>query len=285
MIELFHRDGTLEKSVESTPAKGFIQVRQSCHRCGGSGRYSSYHGTCFRCGGNGVDPTPGKLYTRAKLDQLNAAQAKRRQTKEDAHLAKCKAALAEVQAEVEGFDVARIQAQLIVSSGLSEANSKHNSLRRHFATISDMIDKQLWTAPAAKHLIRVLGWYNDSLAKIEAERRAADEAVKNPGNWVRAGKQSIEGKVLTTKWKEQRVGNGYYSHYVETLKMLVQDDHGRKFWGTCPKCWGESIKGCTVRFNATVETSADDKMFGFYKRPSKPVQLTDNEGQPVQESE
>jgi len=201
---------------------GSRQVPTKCSRCGGSGNFARF-GVCFRCGGNGLDPVPDRVYTAEKLERLNAAAEKRASAKQDAWLNRCKAALAEAQAQVEGFDVARIQGQLIVSSGVHKDLAFSNSLKRKVEKISDLLDHQLWTVPRAKFLVELIKQYNDLAGKIQAEHKSDLEAAANPANWIRAGRQEIEGEVLSVKQ--------YEGHYGVVTKVLIKSGH-QKFFGS-----------------------------------------------------
>lgn len=82
------------------------------------------------------------------------------------------------------------------------------------------------------------------------------------------GRYTIEGLVISTKWKE---GYGYGEM---TLKMLVELDDLNRVWGTVPRSIFDEVEAADfrtirVQFDAAVEKSQDDIHFGFYKRPTK----------------
>jgi len=244
---------------------GSRQVPTKCSRCGGSGRFAHY-GVCFRCGGDGLDPVPDRVYTAEKLERLNAAAEKRASAKQDAWIERCKAALAEAQAQVEGFDVARIQGQLIVSSGVHKDIAFSNSLKRKVEKISDLLDHQLWTAPRAKFLVELVKQYNELAGKVQSEHNADLEAAKNPANWIRAGRQEIEGEVLSVKQ--------YDSNFGPVTKVLIKSGH-QKFFGS----WtlGPVERGDRVKLRATVKPSADDKLFATFARPTNQERVESDE--------
>lgn len=110
----------------------------------------------------------------------------------------------------------------------------------------------------------------------KARRAAADaEAESCP-----EGKQTITGTILSSDYRENT-----FSYYGEMIpKMLVRDDRGFKVWGTVPRVLmtrkvdghvisGLPEKGERVTFTATIEPSRDDRLFGFFKRPSKAERL------------
>lgn len=77
-----------------------------------------------------------------------------------------------------------------------------------------------------------------------------------------AGKQTLTGTVLST-----RVQTDLYTRGAKDItKALIQLANGCKVWGTAP---AGTAKGAEVSFSATVEVSAKDPAFGFYKRPTK----------------
>lgn len=94
--------------------------------------------------------------------------------------------------------------------------------------------------------------------KRDAERDAAKVALVESGVKCPEGKVTIEGEIVST-----RVDDGYYG---TTVKALVVTEAGWKVWGTKPSA---ASKGDRIRFVATVTPSADDPLFGFYKRPTK----------------
>lgn len=124
-------------------------------------------------------------------------------------------------------------------------------------------------------------------ARIAAERAARDaDAADCP-----EGRVTITGEVVSVKRQENQFGT--------TTKMLVRDDSGFKVWGTMaapladalyqrwyegkqnelgddfhtynygPDVWFEVARGSRVTFTATVKKSDDDRIFGFFNRPTK----------------
>lgn len=96
--------------------------------------------------------------------------------------------------------------------------------------------------------------------------RAAQRAAENaePMTPCPTGKVTVTGRILTTRWQESQYGG--------SLKCLVLDDRRFKVWGTVPRSL-DITTGDRVTFSATVERSADDETFGFYKRPTKASKL------------
>ena len=117
-------------------------------------------------------------------------------------------------------------------------------------------------------------WREEMIAK--AAQKAADEAARANAESVPVGKVIVEGVVVSTRLVE--------SEYGSTLKMKVTTDAGWSVWGSVPKSllgyceWDDDYVqrwvagaeiGDRVRFTATIEPSADDRLFGFFKRPTK----------------
>lgn len=117
---------------------------------------------------------------------------------------------------------------------------------------------------------------------IERDHEEA-EWDSRPHQPVPEGKQTVVGKVAATRWDESRFG--YQTTYV--LKMLVVDDRGFKVWCSAPaalkKAVGDDeaapmanrLRGRRVQFDATLERSENDELFGFGSRPSKAKLLSD----------
>lgn len=102
----------------------------------------------------------------------------------------------------------------------------------------------------------------------EQSEKDARELAHQQGEEVSGGRQVITGTVLGMKWKSSSFG--------DTLKMLVQDDRGFRVWGTVAGSL-EVNREDRIQFTATVERSDDDPRFGFFKRPAKAINLTDEE--------
>lgn len=79
-----------------------------------------------------------------------------------------------------------------------------------------------------------------------------------------AGRHEITGVVVAIKVQE--------SNYGTTLKMLVRQADGAKYWGTIPSAISPE-KGDAVSLTGTCEVSHDDQSFAFYKRPAKALVL------------
>ncbi len=90
------------------------------------------------------------------------------------------------------------------------------------------------------------------------------------------GRFLIEGKVLSTKWKDNpfaprpRFSGGWIGSANDaTLKMTVALPDGNRLWGTVPAALFEAVEGGAkeVRFTAKVRASDTDENFGFFSFP------------------
>lgn len=119
---------------------------------------------------------------------------------------------------------------------------------------AEVSDKQ------AAYVERLVGWLTEAEEK-RVQREAEKQALVTSGAHVPTGRVTVEGVVVSIKAQDSQWGT--------TIKMLVQTDEGWKVWGSLPDSIWEADKGTRVRFTATVEASKDDKLFGFFKRPTK----------------
>lgn len=142
------------------------------------------------------------------------------------------------------------------------ANQSESSVRR-FDGFADSLQRQLSTKGELSE--RQVDAYFAAAKRnaewlAERQEKAAAEAAL-PKAPVVEGRGEISGEVLSVKWQDSVYGGAF--------KMLVRDDRGFKLWGTVPASLPDTLKGCRVKFNATVEKSHDDESFGFFKRPTK----------------
>lgn len=59
-----------------------------CHRCGGTGIYTHYHGRCFACGGSGGRATPARVQEALSWVEANLDKVRKMGEKRDARRAK-----------------------------------------------------------------------------------------------------------------------------------------------------------------------------------------------------
>lgn len=143
---------------------------------------------------------------------------------------------------------------------LAELQAIHNdsmddsflgSIASQFITKGELSDRQI--EAAEKALTR---------EKERAEARAAEEASRAHLAPLTVGKREIRGTVVHTKWVDSPFGYGASG----SLKCLIEDAEGYKFWGTVPAAW-QGEKGDEIALTATIQPKDEDPTFAFYKRP------------------
>lgn len=227
---------------------------RSCGRCGGEGGWQHWPGfTCFKCGGSGEEPLTA-LRFQAKPPTRAKREAKA-QAEYDAREAAYAAALAELGDVGVALDAAR-QAEHDDPSW--DACSREVHFR---ASLASKLFQHGSLSEAQVEAVR-RGLARE--AEIDAKHAAAGPLV--------AGKQEIEGTIVSHKWQE--------SDYGSTHKMLVEMDNGNRVFGTLfaavdEACWLDEEctqyepKGVRVKFVAEVEPSRGDPFFGFFRLHGK----------------
>jgi hypothetical protein len=104
---------------------------------------------------------------------------------------------------------------------------------------------------------------DDAEAREAARYEAADPVPTEDKRIV------VTGTLLSTKETE-----GFYGY---VTKCLVLDDRGFKLWGTLPATIDCAEIGDRITFTARLEPSVDDPKFGFFTRPTKAANLSDQE--------
>lgn len=235
------------------------------------GKYSNHDhgGTCYVCGAHAIYTAtfwhrPSNVYIRTGLDcaehldhgnadAFRRAVHDRREAYRGIHKAK--------ETLFAKFDDAAANRIWGLFNSPNRENFKYEE-----NTISDIVAKLVRYGNISDRALAYLGSLLpkiDSRATAEAAR-AAEQAVALP---CPTGKQTIKGKVISTKVQEGIYGSVY--------KMLVQHADGWKVWGTVPASLGHVERGTMVQFVATVNASNDDPKFGFYSRPTQARVLED----------
>ena len=225
----------------------------SCYRCGGVGGFDGWPGfTCFRCGGNGVDPTykewgfPSSytvdemLAFYDKKDEVNRKARERRAVKKQE---KREEQLARNMVTFPGF------VDIVLSI-------KENGLTGN-GFVDDVYSKAYdfpLSEAQADAAVSVFQ-QEQEFAAVEEARQASVPPIET------ADGVSVEGEVVTTKWKDNQWGGG--------MKMLVLTDNEQKLWGTIPTTLADVQVGERVSFVANIAASTDDPIFGFFSRPRK----------------
>ena len=266
----FTRDGFTPPEGEFTQLMrdtgSVTVVGETCNRCGGRRVFPTpFHGTCFRCGGTGIEPTyVVKVYTQAKLDKLNAAKLKREKARAAKQEAKEAAAYAALERDVPGFaavlaDIRAWENEVFKDDLWIDMEEEYawNRVIKNLRKASDLFHWDKTTPKQADYMKTVHGWILEAVYRA-VDRAAAQEQVPA----IEEGRYLIIGKVLSTKIQETRFGTAY--------KMLLQNELGQKFWGTVPAAYDgrlSDLQGHKVAITGSVEVSADDSSFAFYKRP------------------
>ena len=236
-----------------------------CGRCNGTGIYSHYHGICFACNGNKGKFKGVKLYTQEELKKKEKKAEEKKQAKELAWDQSVRNSLKEINQTVEGFSLAYMKAKIISSSGHKlpyNSPAQINDIKN----LSDIVNKNNhWSVPKAEFLMALVERIGEREKRIKEDDRIAKEALNDRSKWITEGRRDIDGTIISIKEKFNNYNGGI------DLKCLVKCDNGQKFYGTLPKERNDAdLKvGDKIHFMGTVTPSTDDKLFGFYKRPSK----------------
>lgn len=140
--------------------------------------------------------------------------------------------------------------------------------------IPEIVADNYWIADQVRKLHRYGNLFDSTAEGVRktirgAEAFAARKAAEalEPVVPVVEGKQQITGEVLSVKTQ--------YNDFGSRLVMTVKDDRGFKVWGSVPASLPNLERGDRVVFSATVEKSDRDESFGFFKRPTKGINLTE----------
>lgn len=175
-----------------------------------------------------------------------------------------------------------------------ERKAKKDAARREAneATADDILENnpELAKALETDHYIirdiasRLRQWGNISQAQINLVFKIADQVADKKAQEDSmidvpriAGRQTITGKVVATKW--DTVYYGYNSGTTQLKGLIIVDTpEGQwKTWGTIsesicesfPIDTAENIKGVTIQFDAKVKVAPNDSKMSFFSRPSK----------------
>jgi hypothetical protein len=237
------------------------------------GEYARNHsaGNCHICGAHCIYTVvfhhrPSNSYIRTGSDCADKLDMSYNTGAMNAFRTACKEAM-ELHAGKKKAQAILADANLSAAWGvyMTDYSGSNNFPPNEEMTIREMVGKLVRFGSISDKQIAFLGALLnriDERAVIEAKRQAEKDAAAP----VPTGKIAVEGVVVATKSVETMYG--------DTLKMVVLSDDGWKVFGSIPDCLysgGHPIKGCRVRFNATVEASPTDDKFGFFKRPTKAV--------------
>lgn len=116
---------------------------------------------------------------------------------------------------------------------------------------------------AVERCIRGAMKYTAAVEASERKRAAERQEIKEAGVSFPDGERvTVTGTVLSVKESENDFGITY--------RMTVKSDDGYRVNCTVPSAILDDVdKGHRVRFDAKLEVSSDDDLFGFGKRPTK----------------
>lgn len=235
----------------------------NCHICGAWAIYTArfYHAATnvyIRTGFDCAD----KLHMGADFNALKAVKNEIKNWKA-LKAGKTKALGILTEAGIE--DAFAIYSEGFPTEDLESARVR-KSAEWKVATITDIVEKLVKWGDISEKALNFLGKLTKEMGEIawtDAETVKADAAeakvlAKLPD--LPEGRYEIEGEILGTKYVE--------SDYGGTLKILVRDDAGYKYWGTRASAIWEAEKGDRVNFTAKVTRSDDDRLFGWFNRPT-----------------
>ncbi len=110
--------------------------------------------------------------------------------------------------------------------------------------------------------------------QVERTRKNVEEFIDVP---VVAGRQTVVGKVVATKYSDFYIGYGQYRGSVKGLVIVTTAKGQWKTWGTLSDtlfdgvngAYQDFIKGKTIQFDAVVKVADNDPKMSFFSRPSK----------------
>lgn len=231
--------------LDSLGEDGRLCIERRCHRCGGSGIYTQYHGTCFACTG-----------TRSTwIERPNViAVARNHRTKVAARANRdAKRVAAATEAAAEGIAWLEANGMTEAVEGL-DMNSSISAERilwglgQKCLQFGCMTEKQ---AAFARSLI------------VQISERKVQDARKISAP---TGRVAVTGQIVARKISENAYGS------TDRITILVEVEAGT--WTlncTTPSAitGASPRRGDTVSLTATVEPSDTDPSFAFGKRPSK----------------
>ena len=231
--------------IDSLGDDGRLCIERRCHRCGGSGIYTQYHGTCWTCAGQRSTWTERpNVIAFARNHRTKAAARANRDAK---RVAAATEASAEGRAWLEANGMTEAVDGLDMNSSISSERLLWG-LVMNCLQFGSMTEKQ---TTFARSLI----------AQI-ADRKVQDARKIN----APTGRTTITGQIVARKISENAYGS------TDRITVLVETEAGT--WilncSTPSAITGASPRrGDTVTLTATIEPSDTDPTFAFGKRPTK----------------
>lgn len=241
----------------------------ACSRCAGTGSW--FNGDiCYRCNGNRIDPTARTWQfpadwteqQRSEFVQLQQEKAERRReaaaARKDAKRSSARITYFAQQATYEineGLaEALPVLMEMMEQSATRSAGIVRDTADLNIRKVRDLSEKQL------SFLLQAAYEYKnaDAIAAEKAEALAKRSAAP-------CGKVTVVGTVLSLSER--------HTEYGVTYKMMVETVEGWRCYGTIPSSI-DPQRGEQVQFTATLEASADDKFFAFFKRPTKAIVIS-----------
>lgn len=260
-------DYTREVYTDPMPGRDDAEILESnpCVRCGGDVRaFSEYDringGDCFECGS---DPSYLDHYTVADARKAEARRVK------SINATRLEMAKEELRWDADIADAADVRSEwgtLVRGEGVLSSEYAES-----YWFLQSIVDRMLKGKGLSAKQIEAgansIARFNNR-HQIEADRAAKKAATPA----VVSGRQEIAGTVKSHKEVDGDYGLSW--------KMIVEDDEGRRYYGTIPQSIFEALSalgygynldelpGKRVTLTGTVKPS-DDHDFGFYSRPAK----------------
>lgn len=244
-----------------------------CSRCGGLGSSEAWAHTgytCYKCAGDGITGTKVvPLYSAEKLEKLNATRDKRRKKQQET--------LALKRAEEEAARAKMLkETQLTNTKTYPEAIALLITYQGEHTLLSSLKTKYeegfLFTDKMAAAVIKV----SEKLkTKLDFDNHI--QHLIDNGTAFTFGRQVLSGFILGVKRHD-------YGYLGSTLKMMVMDERGFKFYCTVPDEVrsamqrdedGDIVYNSVRTFHITLTATLSQGENGFISatRPAKKVTL------------
>lgn len=180
-----------------------------CHRCGGTGIYTHYHGRCFACGGSGGRATPARVQEALSWVEENLEKVRKLGEKRDARRAK---KLAQKEAE-------RLERQRKIEAerdAAMEAWKRENP--REWWALQNMPEGDFKNS-----LLQALnnahkGWMTEA-RMLALWKEASKQEAKNRGDIKNAPPKGTKGTwevtVLRSEWGDNNFGDHVFQVHFE----------------------------------------------------------------------
>jgi hypothetical protein len=223
-----------------------------CHRCGGTGIYSQFHGTCYGCGGNGRRGGYRSLWSSPRLTH---------------------ALLDTVEHRLPA--VRHLLSQHLSYKVLDREAGKALRWLTHGgpATRSEWVGREGDAVRTRLNVLRcAAASIREAIERKEAKQRKFDERDAAEGFVavpVTDERMALEAEVLTTRDEAGYTFRSTVTKALLKVRMPGSPGHYFKLWGTLPTAIRNVERGDLVAFTARIKVSDKDSKFGFWSRPTK----------------